>query len=115
MERLRRGEVWWANLGDPAGSEAGYRRPVLIVSSNAINDSTFKTVLTVPVTTNLNREHYETNVRLAARATGLPYPCVAVLSLITTTNKQVLSSRVGRLPDDVMTHVDAALRLVLAL
>jgi mRNA-degrading endonuclease toxin of MazEF toxin-antitoxin module len=26
---MYRGEIWWANLPDPVGSEPGYRRPVL--------------------------------------------------------------------------------------
>ncbi len=26
-----RGEIWWANLPDPVGSEPGYRRPVLVM------------------------------------------------------------------------------------
>jgi mRNA interferase MazF len=28
---VEQGEVWWADLGDPIGSEPGYRRPVVIV------------------------------------------------------------------------------------
>jgi mRNA interferase MazF len=28
-----RGELWWADFGIPFGSEAGYRRPVLIVQN----------------------------------------------------------------------------------
>jgi hypothetical protein len=26
---VEQGEVWWADLGDPIGSEPGYRRPVV--------------------------------------------------------------------------------------
>jgi mRNA interferase MazF len=28
---MYRGEIWWANLPNPIGSEPGYRRPVLII------------------------------------------------------------------------------------
>ena len=27
---IRRGEIWWATLPEPVGSEPGYRRPVLV-------------------------------------------------------------------------------------
>ncbi|MEK6729349.1 MAG: type II toxin-antitoxin system PemK/MazF family toxin, partial [Planctomycetota bacterium] len=40
---MNRGEIWWANLPDPQGSEAGYRRPVIIISPDAFNRSLIKT------------------------------------------------------------------------
>ncbi|NIQ59110.1 MAG: type II toxin-antitoxin system PemK/MazF family toxin, partial [Gammaproteobacteria bacterium] len=44
---VRRGEVWWAELDEPRGSEPGYRRPVLIVQADAFNRSRLRTVLAV--------------------------------------------------------------------
>ena len=112
---MKRGEIWWAELGEPSGSESGYRRPVLIVSANALNASEFKTVLTVPLTSNLSREHFETNLRLSQRATGLKTASVAIHSLLAATNKRVLVDRTGRLPDNLMNQIDNGLRLLLAL
>ena len=112
---MRRGEIWWAALGEPAGSEAGFRRPVLIVSANALNVSEMKTVLAVPLTSNLTRDYYVTNVRLPARSTGLKDASVAIVSLVAAANKRVLVERVGRLPEELMSQIDNGLRLVLAL
>ncbi len=112
---MKRGELWWASLGEPSGSEAGFRRPVLIVSANELNASNLRTVITLPVTGNLSREHYEMNVRLPARGTGLSAPSVVQTSIISTTNKRLLTERIGRVPNDLMARVDAGLKLVLAL
>ena len=112
---MKRGEIWWAELGEPSGSEHGYRRPVLIVSANALNLSDLRTVLTVPLTSSLSREHFETNLRLSQRATGLKTASVAILSLVAATNKRVLVDRIGRVPDNLMSQIDDGLRLVLAL
>ena len=112
---MKWGEIWWAALGESSGSEPGYRRPVLIVSANALNASELKTVLTVPLTSNLSRGHFETNLRLSQRATGLKAASVAILSLVSATNKRVLVDRVSRLPDALMFQIDAGLRLVLGL
>ncbi|MDX2307032.1 MAG: type II toxin-antitoxin system PemK/MazF family toxin [Hyphomicrobium sp.] len=112
---MRRGEIWWAELGDPSGSEAGFRRPVLIVSGNDINESRLKTVLTVPLTSNLSREHFDFSLRIPANAAGLRKPSVALLNLITTTNRLVLTEQAGRVPDDIMAKVDDRLKLVLGL
>lgn len=113
---VRRGEIWWVDYGQPRGSEAGHRRPLVIVSANALNESDLKTVLTIPVTGNLTRERYRGNVRLpAGKATGLSKASVAIVSLVSTTNRSLFLDRMGRVPDALMSDIDRGLRLVLAL
>jgi mRNA interferase MazF len=112
---VRRGEIWWASLGAPSGSEPGYRRPVLVVSANRFNDSPLKTVLVIPVTSSLRLADLPGNIRLPVKGTGLREPSVAIGSQINTANKLTLTERIGRVPDDLMNAVDAQLRLVLGL
>jgi len=112
---MRRGEIWWAALEVPSGSEAGYRRPVVIVSSNLFNRSELRSVVIVPITTNLVREGQPGNVRLPRRDTGLPKTSVAIVVQVGSTDKRCLLHQIGRVPDDVMSRIDDALRLVLAL
>ena len=52
--RIKRGDIWLANLNPVRGSEQAGTRPVLIFQSNVINTFT-TTVLTIPLTTNLRR------------------------------------------------------------
>lgn len=111
---MKRGEVWWASLRDPAGSEPGYRRPVLIVSANSFNDSRINTVLAAVVTTNLRLGDAPGNVRLPAR-TGLAKPSVVNVSQVITVDKSFLTVRVGRIGPHAMAQVDQGLRLVLGL
>lgn len=112
---MKRGEIWWADFGTPSGSEPGYRRPVLIISSNAHNNSNLATVLTVSLTSNLSREAIPGNVRLPAKATGLSKPSVAIVTMISTTNRNVLTNYIGRVPDNLMSKVDAGLRFAMGL
>jgi len=35
---MRRGEIWWASLPEPAGLGPGYRRPVVIVQANSFTE-----------------------------------------------------------------------------
>jgi len=37
---MKRGEIWWADLPDPSGSEPGHRRPVVVISADSFNRST---------------------------------------------------------------------------
>ncbi len=91
----RQGEIWWADLADPIGSAAGFRRPVVVVQSDALNHSRLATVVCVPLTSNLKWADAPGNVRLSAAATGLDKDSVANVSLITTIDKDQLTSQVG--------------------
>jgi mRNA interferase MazF len=42
---MTRREIWWATLPDPRASEPGYRRAVLIVQSDAFNQSAIRTII----------------------------------------------------------------------
>ena len=53
MVALRRGQIWWADLGEPQGSQPGYRRPVLIVQEDHFNQSRLATVIVLSLTSNL--------------------------------------------------------------
>lgn len=112
---MRRGEIWWAALDMPRGSEPGYRRPVVIVSSNRFNESALRTVATIPVTSNLARASVIGNVRLPSRGTGLARNSVALAVQVGSTDKRLLFDRIGRVPDTIMSDIDDALRIVLAL
>jgi mRNA interferase MazF len=112
---VRRGEIWWADLDEPRGSEPGYRRPVLIVQDDGFNRSRISTVLAIVVTSNLRLVDAPGNVLIPAKAAGLPKDSVANISQIVTLDREFLDERVGRLPARYMAAVDAGLKLVLAL
>ena len=53
MVEVRQGEVWWAELPEPAGFGPGFQRPVVVVQGNPLNRSRIATVVCVPLTSNL--------------------------------------------------------------
>jgi len=112
---IRRGEVWWADLDEPRGSEPGYRRPLLIVQDDAFNRSRISTVLGVVLTSNLRLVDAPGNVLIPAKAAGLPKDSVANVSQLVTLDRDFLDERIGRLPARLMAAVDSGLKLVLGL
>lgn len=112
---MHRGEIWWATLPEPIGSEPGYRRPILIVQDDAFNRSRIQTVIVVVITSNVELAKAPGNVLLPRKATGLPRESVANVSQVITVDKSFLTERVSSLPDDLLEQVDAGLRLVLCL
>ena len=112
---MERGAVWWAELPDPVASEPGFRRPVVIIQSNAFNRSRIKTVIAVVLTSNLRLAAAPGNVLISAADSGLPKDSVANVSQVITVDKRFLSGRSGKLPSRVMKELDRGLRLVLSL
>lgn len=112
---MRRGELWWASLQEPAGSGAGFRRPLLVVQSDEFNASAIRTTVCAVVTSNLRLAEAPGNVRLGRRAGGLRRDSVVNVSQLITVDKGVLTSRIGRIPPDALRDVDAGVRLVLSL
>lgn len=112
---MKRGEIWWTMLGSPAGSEPGYRRPVLILQTNEFNDSRLRTVVVAALTSNLRLADAPGNVRCRPRDTGLDKPSVVNVSQIATTDKRRLQEKAGRLSGRLLARVEDGVRLVLGL
>jgi mRNA interferase MazF len=112
---VERGQVWWADLGEPSGSQPGFRRPVLIVQSDAFNRSRLRTVLAVVLTSNLRLVDAPGNVLIPAKSAGLPKDSVANVSQIITVDRDFLGEPAGRVRGQLLKDVENGLRLVLAL
>lgn len=110
---MGQGEVWWADLGEPIGSGPGYRRPVVVVQCDELNQSRVSTVVCVPLTSNLKWESAPGNALLTARATGLARDSVANVSLIVAVDRRQLTERVGKLPRRDLELVLAGIDILL--
>jgi mRNA interferase MazF len=110
---ISQGDVWWADLGEPRGSEPGFRRPVIIVQGDAFNRSRIATALCVVLTSNLRWADAPGNVRLDAAVTGLPRDSVGNVSQVVTLDREALIERVGVLPDKKLALVLAGIDIVL--
>jgi mRNA interferase MazF len=112
---VERGQIWWADLGEPDGSEPGFRRPVLIVQDDAFNRSRLRTVIVLVLTTNLRLLDAPGNVLLPAKSTGLPKDSVANVSQVVTVDRAFLLELAGRLRGQLLRDVERGLRFVLGL
>lgn len=112
---MHRGDVWWANLPDPSGSAAGYRRPVVIVQADAFTHSRISTVIVAAITSNLRVATAPGNVFLPATESGLPRDSVINVSQIITLDKTVLDEYIGRVTARTLAHIEEGIRLALDL
>ena len=112
---IRRGDIWWANIPPPSGSEPGYRRPVLVVQTDLFNQSGIGTVVAVAFTSNLRLADAPGNVLCRRQDTGLSDDSVANVSQLTALDKSWLVEHVSTLPPHLLHEVEDGLRLLLGL
>jgi len=112
---MERGDVWWAHLPDPIASEPGFKRPVLVIQSDAFNRSRIRTIIAVVLTSNLRLAEAPGNVLISASETGLPKDSVANVSQVITIDRSFLTENCGKLSSRILRSVEEGLRLALSL
>lgn len=112
---IGRGELWWADMPKPRGSEPGFRCPVLVIQADLFNRSAIQTVIVAVITSNLRLADAPGNVAVPARASRLPRDSVVNVSQLVTLDRAFLTEHISNLPVRLQAAVDAGLRLVLQL
>lgn len=112
--KVRRGDVFFADLSPVCGSEQGGLRPVLIIQ-NDIGNRHSPTVIVGAITSQISKAKLPTHVELPAKAHALERDSVILLEQIRTIDKRRLQGKITHLEDDIMDKVDAALKVSLAL
>jgi mRNA interferase MazF len=115
---MRRGDIHAVDLDPSRGSEAGKRRPAVIVSNDAANATAGRlgrgVITVVPVTSNIERV-YPFQVLLPAAETGLDRDSKAQAEQIRSVAVERVGGQVGVVPNVIMVDIDEALRLHLGL
>lgn len=115
---MRRGEICLVDLAPTRGAEADKQRPAVIVSNDGANATATRlgrgVVTVVPVTSNVERV-YPFQVLLEADVTGLSRESKAQAEQVRSVAVERVGRRIGFVPAAVMTELDEALRLHLAL
>lgn len=95
---VQRGEIWWADLDEPRGSEPGFKHPLLILQADAFNRSRLRTVIGVILSSNPRLLDAPGNGLLPAREVGLSRDSVASVTQLVTVDRDYLGERAGRVP-----------------
>lgn len=110
---MKKGEIWWASLEEPRGSEPGFRRPVVVISSNEFNKSKIKTVIVATITSNMHLANAPGNFRLTKKGSGLIRESVVNISQLLTLDKSFLNEKSGKLNTKQNQLLNYGLQLVL--
>lgn len=110
---MQQGNVFWADLGEPIGSEPGFLRPVVVIQNNMFNQSQISTVVVCALTSNLKYANFEGNVPLDKGEANLPKPSVVNVSQIYTLDRVQLVEQLGILSPRRVVQILRGVLLVL--
>ncbi|MDA3916669.1 MAG: type II toxin-antitoxin system PemK/MazF family toxin [Deltaproteobacteria bacterium] len=108
----KQGGIYWVNLGEPRGSEPGYRHPHIVIQNNIFNSSNINTVVVCSLTSNLKRAKAPGNVPLNKSEANLPKKSVVNISQIYTVNKSDLVEKIGQVSEKRMYKILEGLKLL---
>jgi mRNA interferase MazF len=94
---INQGDVFWVDLGEPSGSEPGYRHPHVVIQNDVFNRSRLNTVVVCALTSNLKRAQAPGNVLLEKGEANLLKQSVVNISQLFTVDKGDLVERIGTL------------------
>ncbi len=108
---MKRGDIYWADLAPRSGSEQTGRRPVIILSHDAFNQTAkWRSIIVIPVSTSAQQaKRGPTVVPLSPDTGGLAADCAAICHQITTLDRAKLTERIGALPAEKLALVEKAL------
>ena len=104
---LKRGEIWWADLGAYRRQEQTGRRPVIVWQSDTLT-RLLQSVLVVPLTTNLDRTKLAGTALIAASDGALTSDSVALAFQVRAIPKACLKTRIRTLTAEELAELDLA-------
>lgn len=104
---MKRGELWWADLGPRRPQEQTGHRPVIVWQSDTLT-RVLRSVLVIPLTTNLDRAHLAGTATIAATRDGPPHESVALAFQLRAIPKSALVEKIRPLTDEELAEVELA-------
>jgi mRNA-degrading endonuclease toxin of MazEF toxin-antitoxin module len=116
-DKMKRGEVYWADPVPRSGSEQTGRRPVMVVSHDGFNQSPgWRSVIVVPISTSSSQgQRGPTAIELPGGTAGLPKTSFVVCHQATTMDRGKPTKRLGALPSETPREVEEGLKAALDL
>ena len=114
---MKRGEVYWADIVPRSGSEQQGRRPVVVISHDAFNQTLgWRSIIVVPLSTSVMQAARGPSAVLLPQGTaGLNKDSVALCHQVTTLDRSKLSQRIGELSSTELKQVENGLKAAMDL
>ena len=106
--KVKRGDIYFADLSPVVGSEQGGIRPVLIIQ-NDVGNRYSPTVIATAITSRTDKTKLPTHIPIEAQDCGLQKDSVVLLEQIRTLDKRRLREKTGAVDFKAMKEINRAL------
>ena len=107
--KIKRGEIWLANLNPGKGTEPSKTRPVLVVQSQALLDIEHPSTLIIPLTTNLIADAEPLRIRIKKQKKLKADSDLLIDQLRAIDNKRFTEGPLAQLDEGFMFQVTQAI------
>jgi len=107
--RVKRGEIYYADLSPVIGSEQAGVRPVLIVQ-NDVGNKFSPTIIAIAITSK-QKVKLPTHIEIEGTKYGLDKDSVILAEQIRTLDKKRLKEKVGKVDEETMEKVKKAIEI----
>ena len=107
--KIRRGDIFYADLSPVVGSEQDGIRPVLIIQNDTGNKYS-PTVIAAAITSQTTKTKLPTHIEIGSKEVGLKSESVVLAEQIRTIDKSRLREKIGHIDDEkIMDKVNSAI------
>ena len=110
--KIKRFDIWTADLNPQIGTEPGKVRPVLIIQTDLLN-AVYPSTIVCPLTTNVIKESEILRVHIRKGIAGVSKPSDIMIDQIRAIDNNRLINKIGELPNDISKTVLENLKIVL--
>lgn len=108
--KIKRGQIYLADLGEGYGSEQGGIRPVLIVQNNKGNKHS-PTILVACITSKAHSKHYLPTHYVIPKHVGLKYDSMVMMEQIKVIDEKRIIKYIGKLSPRFMKILDKKIKI----
>lgn len=112
--KIKRFEIWIADLNPRMGTETGKIRPVLVVQTDLLNKEHPSTII-CPITTNVKLDSEILRVHLKKSKFGLKEDCDVMIDQVRAIDNKRLVRRIGQVDINIGEKIIENLKVVLDL
>lgn len=107
---IKKGDIFYADLGETVGCEQKGMRPVVIIQNNVGNKYS-PTVIVAAITSSMRKTSLPVHIEISAQESNLPFESIILLEQVRTIDKSRLKYKISSLRHEFIHLIDEALKV----
>ncbi|MBN2858401.1 MAG: type II toxin-antitoxin system PemK/MazF family toxin [Candidatus Delongbacteria bacterium] len=113
MKKIKRLEIWIADLSPQIGTEPGKTRPVIIIQTDLMNSIPHPSTIICPITTKVETKSDILRIHLKKGEGNVLQDCDIMIDQIRAIDNNRLVRKVGELPQELIHKMIDSIKIVL--